>query len=207
MATAGTTPEAAANTGKGTELSTFKTYLAGGGARANQFRIHMNWPVGISGTTAAHITGDATTALKYLCSATSLPGMTLGEVTVPFRGRNLYMAGDRTFEAWTITVLNDTDFKIRNAYETWINYINAMTDNSGTDAPAAYTATAHVYQLNRAGGRIKTYSFQGLWPTTISNIDVSAETNDAIETFDVTLRYNYWEATATDGETVASTTS
>ena len=199
---AGTTTETA-DSGKGTELSTFKSYLSGGGARANQFRVHMNWPAAISATDTPFATGDATNKVKYLCSATTLPGSTLGEVTVPFRGRNLYMAGDRVFEAWTITILNDLDFGIRNAFEIWMNYINKHTDNSGADAPATYTSTAHVYQLNRAGSRIKTYSFQGLWPTTISNIDVSAETNDAIETFDVTLRYDYWTSTK-GGDTGAS---
>ena len=185
------------------ELNVFRTKLEGGGARANQFKVVMTFPLSITGLTA-----DQSTEMEYLCQAASLPGMVIGEVTVPFRGRNLFIAGDRTFEAWTVTIINDTDFKIRNGFEIWMNEINAMTDNSGTDAPAAYTATAHVYQLNRAGGRIKTYSFQGIWPTTISNIDLSSETNDAIETFDVTLRYDYWTASAGThtGASAATTT-
>ena len=187
------------------ELNVFRTKLEGGGARANQFKVVMTFPLSITGLTA-----DQSTEMEYLCQAASLPGMVIGEVTVPFRGRNLYLAGDRTFEAWTVTIINDTDFKIRNGFEIWMNEINAMTDNTGIDLPSGYQSTASVQQLNRAGVITKTYTFDGVWPTTIGNIDLSAETNDAIETFDVTLRYNYWTATKPQGSTgdhSASTTS
>ena len=185
------------------ELNVFRTKLEGGGARANQFKVVMTFPLSITGLTA-----DQSTEMEYLCQAASLPGMVIGEVTVPFRGRNLFIAGDRTFEAWTVTIINDTDFAIRNGFEIWMNAINSMTENNGLDQPSLYQSQAHVYQLNRSGNIVKTYTFEGMWPTTIGNIDLSAETNDALETFDVTLRYNYWVATADSNTTgVAATTT
>ena len=187
------------------ELNAFRTKLSGGGARANQFKVVMNFPAGMS-TISTGDTGPSK-EMEYLCQAASLPGMVIGEVTVPFRGRNLFLAGDRTFEAWTVTIINDTDFLIRNAFEIWMDEINAMTDNTGIDLPSGYQSSASVQQLNRAGVITKTYTFEGVWPTTIGNIDLSAETNDAIETFDVTLRYNYWTATKPSDGTGAHSAS
>ena len=103
-------------------INDFKSKLRGGGARANQFRVTMPFPGFAS-------VGGETETMSFLCTSTSLPGMTLGEVAIPFRGRELYVAGDRTFGTWTTTMLNDTDFLIRNAYERWLNGINNMSDN------------------------------------------------------------------------------
>jgi hypothetical protein len=168
----------------------FKATLKGGGARANQFQVTLPFP----GFAAV---GGETRVMSYLCQATNLPGMTLGEVDVKFRGRSLYIAGDRTFEAWTTTIMNDTDFMLRNAFERWMNEINAMSDNSGLENPADYMVDAFVDQLDRAGQVIKSYTFRGMWPLTIANIDVAYETNDAIETFDVTYRYQFFETNTT----------
>ena len=171
-------------------INDFKSALKGGGARANQFQVTMPFP----GFAAI---GGETRTMSYLCTATNLPGMTLAEIPVPFRGRNLYIAGDRTIEPWSVTVLNDTDFAIRNAFERWMNEINAMSDNSGLENPSDYMVDAFVDQLDRAGQVIKSYTFRGLWPLTIANIDVAYETNDAIETFDVTYRYQFFETNTT----------
>ena len=174
-------------------IDTFKNKLTGGGARANSFKVDMKFPGGLTGA------GDATENMEFLCSAAQLPGQTIGEIQVPFRGRNLYVAGDRTFEAWTVTCYNDIEFSVRNMFEMWMNMINKMSDNSGTSTPSGYQASASVMQLNQAGTGIMTYTFQGMWPTTLGNIDVSYETTDAIETYDVTLRYNYFEAANSSG--------
>jgi hypothetical protein len=123
--------------------------------------------------------------------------MTLGEVAVPFRGRQLYIAGDRTFEAWTTTVFNDTDFLIRNAFERWMNEINALSDNSGLENPSDYQVDAFVDQLDRAGQVIKSYTFRGLWPLTIANIELTYDGNDAVEEFEVSYRYQYFESNTT----------
>ena len=140
-------------------INDFKATLKGGGARANQFQVTLPFP----GFAAV---GGETRVMSYLCQATNLPGMTLGEVDVKFRGRSLYIAGDRVFETWTTTVFNDTDFLIRNAMERWMNGINALSDNSGLENPSDYQVDCDVDQLNRAGVSIKQYKFNNI---TISN--------------------------------------
>ena len=171
-------------------INDFKATLKGGGARGNQFSVTMPFP----GYAA---TGGETRVMSYLCRSTNLPGMTLGEVPVPFRGRSLIIAGDRQFEAWTTTIINDTDFLIRNAIERWMNEINSLSDNSGLENPADYQVDAFVDQLDRAGQVIKSYTFRGLFPLTLGNIDVAYETNDAIETFEATYRYQFFESNTT----------
>ena len=171
-------------------INDFKATLKGGGARANQFQVTLPFP----GFAAV---GGETRTMSYLCQATHLPGMTIGEVELPFRGRKLYIAGERTFEAWTTTIMNDTDFMLRNAFERWMNAINSMSDNSGLENPADYMVDAYVDQLDRAGQVIKSYTFRGMWPLTIANIDVAYETDNAIETFDVTYRYQFFETNTT----------
>ena len=171
-------------------INDFKATLKGGGARANQFSITMPFP----GFAAI---GGETRVMSYLCKATNLPGMTLGEVELPFRGRKLYIAGDRTFENWTTTVFNDTDFLIRNAMERWMNAINSTSDNSGLENPADYQVDAFVDQLDRAGQVIKSYTFRGLRPVTIGNIDLAYDSDNAVEEFEVTYRYQYFETNTT----------
>ena len=171
-------------------INDFKSTLKGGGARGNQFSMTMPFP----GFAAV---GGETRVMSYLCKATNLPGMTLGEVGVPFRGRLLYIAGDRVFETWTTTVFNDTDVLISNAMERLMNGINALSDNSGLENPADYMADAFVEQLDRAGQVIKSYTFRGLWPLTIAPIELTYDGNDAVEEFEVTYRYQFFESNTT----------
>ncbi len=171
-------------------INEFKSRLRGGGARANQFKVTLPFP----GYAAV---GGETSDLAFLCSATALPGQTVGQVAIPFRGRVLNIAGDRTFEPWTITVLNDTDFKLYRAFERWMNGINNMTDNEGIANPADYQVDGFVDQLDRNGNTLKSYTYRGLYPEALANIPLSYGTNDAIETFDVTFRYQYFETDTT----------
>ena len=171
-------------------INDFKAVLKGGGARGNQFQVTMPFP----GFAAV---GGETRVMSFLCKATNLPGMTLGEVPVPFRGRQMFIAGDRVFDAWTTTIMNDTDFLIRNAMERWMNGINALSDNSGLENPSDYQVDAFVDQLDRAGQVIKSYTFRGLWPLTIAPIELAYDGNDAVEEFEVTYRYQFFEANTT----------
>ena len=171
-------------------INDFKAVMQGGGARGNQFQVTMPFP-GYSSV------GGETRVMSFLCKATNLPGMTLGEIAVPFRGRQLYIAGDRTFETWTTTIMNDTDFLIRNAMERWMNGINALSDNSGLENPSDYQVDCFVDQLDRAGQTIKSYTFRGIYPQTIANIELAYDGNDAVEEFEVTYRYQYFESNTT----------
>ena len=171
-------------------ITDFKAKLSGGGARANQFKVTMPFPG------YAQVGGEIED-LAFLCTSTSLPAMTVATVTVPFRGRDIKIAGDRSFDAWSITVLNDTDFKLRNAFERWQNGINNMSDNEGLTNPADYQVDAFVDQLDRNGATIKSYTLRGAHPTTIAAIALAYDTNNAIETFDVTFAYQYFESNTT----------
>jgi hypothetical protein len=123
--------------------------------------------------------------------------MNVAEVPVNFRGRPIYIAGDRSFDTWPITVLNDTDFKLRNAFERWQNGINNMSDNEGLTNPADYQVDAFVDHLDRNGNTIKSYTLRGLFPITISEIGLSYAPTTDIETFGVTFRYQFFESNTT----------
>jgi hypothetical protein len=171
-------------------ISDFKAKLAGGGARNNQFKVTMPFP-GYSQV------GGEIEDLAFLCTATSIPAMNVAEVPVNFRGRPIYIAGDRSFDTWPITVLNDTDFKLRNAFERWQNGINNMSDNEGLTNPADYQVDAFVDHLDRNGNTIKSYTLRGLFPITISEIGLSYAPTTDIETFGVTFRYQFFESNTT----------
>lgn len=170
-------------------IDDFKANLVGGGARANQFRVTITPPTGIA-------IGLNVRQASFLAKASNLPGQTLGEIPVPFRGRNIYIAGDREFETWTATFMNDTDFNVRNAIERWMNGINDLAENTGVTAQTDYQADLTVEQLDRDDTVLKTYIFRNAFPQTIAQIDLSYETTNAIEEFEVTWRYQHFEASA-----------
>ena len=171
-------------------ISDFVSKLKGGGARANQFKVTMPFP----GFAAV---GGETESMAFLCSATTLPASTVGEVIVPFRGRNIYMAGDREFEQWSTTIINDTDFLVRNAIERWSNGMNNMSDNEGLVNPVDYQVDAFVDHLDRNGNTIKSYTFRGMFPVSVGSIALTYDPATALETFDCTWRYQYWESNTT----------
>src|SRR6056300_469217 len=171
-------------------INDFKAKLAGGGARANQFKVIMPFPG------YAQVGGEIED-LAFLCQGAQLPAMSLTNIDVPFRGRQVKIAGDRTFADWTITVLNDTSFKLRNAFERWQNGINNMTDNEGLTNPVDYQVDAFVDQLDRNGNTIKSYTLRGAWPLNISAIDLDYDEKTEIETFTVELQYQFYESNTT----------
>ena len=171
-------------------INEFKSRLQGGGARANQFKVTMAFPG------YAEVGGE-TSDLSYLCTATSIPGQSLGTVSVPFRGRVLNLVGDRTFAPWSMTVLNDTDFKIYRAMERWMNGMNNMTDNEGLTNPSNYQVDIKVDHLDRNGATLKTYILRGAFPTSLDDIALSASDNDSIEDFGCSFTYQYFETDTT----------
>tara|TARA_B100001250_G_scaffold392232_1_gene393875 strand:- start:1880 stop:2416 length:537 start_codon:yes stop_codon:yes gene_type:complete len=170
----------------------FKSKLKGGGARPNLFKATINFP--------AYADGDPELT-SFMCEAAQLPGSTMGTIIIPFRGRQLKMAGDRTFAEWTITCINDTDFAIRNSMERWMNGINAHSANTGLSTPLQYEADLKVEQLDREGTSIKEYIFRGSFPTDISPIDLNYGTNDDIERFTTTFAYQYFDSKLPDTTT------
>jgi hypothetical protein len=121
----------------------------------------------------------------------------MGTIIVPFRGRQLKMAGDRTFETWSPTIINDTDFNVRNAMERWMNGMNAHSANTGLTNPVDYEADLVVDQLDKDGSTLKSYNFRGCFPTAVSAIDLNYASENEIERFTVEFQMQYWEAATT----------
>lgn len=201
-------------------IQNFKNALAGGGARANLFRVRGTFPSGAAGAlgtalgavggavggdignligAANNLTGGGgpSRQVEFLCKSASLPSSTLGTVEVPYRGRSIKYAGDRTFPEWSITIINDTDFQLRNAFELWSDLINSHEENVGPTSKNLYTQRWQIDQLSRDGSILKTYEFEGCWPSEIGQIDVSFDSNDQIEEYTVSLQYDYWTSNTT----------
>ena len=171
-------------------ISDFKAKLAGGGARANQFKVTMPFPGYAS-------VGGEIEELAFLCRATSIPSMEIANINVPFRGRAIKIAGDRTIPSWSVTVYNDTNFKLRDAFERWQNGINNMSDNEGLTNPVDYQVDAFLDHQDRNGNTIKSYTLRGVYPTGIAGIPLDYEEAGAIEQFEVSLAYQFFDARTT----------
>ena len=171
-------------------INDFKAKLAGGGARANQFKVTMPFPGYAS-------VGGEIEDLAFLCRATSIPSMEIANINVPFRGRAIKVAGDRTIPSWSVTCYNDTNFRLRNAFERWQNGINNMSDNEGLTNPVDYQVDAFLDHLDRNGNTIKSYTLRGVYPTAIAAIGLDYEEAGAIEQFEVTLEYQFFDTNTT----------
>ena len=180
-------------------ITDFKTALSFGSARPNLFEVGITLPT----ATATATGGQLPEKFVVLCKAANLPASNIASIDVPFRGRIFKVAGDRTFDTWQITVINDTDFAIRTVMEDWMQHIGQYKDASGTTAPGTYMANATVTQLSRAASAkgstsnsgvidAKKYIFEDIFPTNISAIDLSFDTSDTIEEFTVEFQVNYW---------------
>ena len=170
------------------KITDFKSKLIGGGARPNLFEVELAFPEEIA------IDNDVKEMARFLVKAAAHPASNNTPIHVNFRGRILKIAGDRTFDTWTITVINDTDFAIRSAFEKWMNSINRLSDATGTNNPADYQEDAYVHQLDRDGSTLRTYRFYDVFPTQISQVDLSYETVDTIQEFTVELQVLYYES-------------
>mgnify|MGYP001352581348 CR=1 FL=1 len=165
-----------------------KAKLVGGGARPNLFKVTMSFP--------SYVTANVELA-SYMCKATSMPASTIAPIAVPFRGRQLQIAGDRTFDRLSVTIINDTDFNVRNSFEQWMNGINQHKQNTGLTQPSSYMADMIVEQLDKDGTTKKTYNIRGVFPTNLGAIELSYETGDTIEEFEVEMQVQYWESNKT----------
>ena len=167
-------------------ISDFKSKLTGGGARANLFEVVLTFPDLVQPAT------DVLDKSRFLVKAARLPASNISPIDVAFRGRILKIAGDRTFDSWSITVINDTDFAIRSAFENWMNVINRLSDNTGAVNPADYQADCYVYQLDRDGQSLRSYRFFDTFPTQVGPIELSYDAT-GIQEFTVELQVQYLE--------------
>ena len=178
-------------------ITEFRSKLTGGGARSNLFEVNIQYPTDVGN-------GTATEDGEFLIKAAEIPAANLGNIPVPFRGRVLPVAGDRTFDPWTVTIINDTDFSIRSKMEEWSNFINDIQTTQGEVNPEVYQRTATVKQLGRSGGTgdgkggdtiplLRQYNFVGIYPNAVSSIPLDYGATDQIEEFQVTFNYLFYE--------------
>ena len=185
-------------------ISQFKSAMVGGGARPNLFEVRMtdlpdfvdDWP---------------SETFQFMCKAAALPASNIAAIDVPFRGRIFKVAGDRTIDTWTITIINDEDFRIRNAMEAWMDGIAKLSNNLGATNPSAYMRNATVFQLGRGANPRSTdadgdrnavlaeYEFIDMFPTNISQIDLSYDSSDTIEEFTVEFQVQSFNLNAAGG--------
>ena len=195
-------------------LSQFKTELAGGGARPNLFEVEI--PAFPAAVDTVDWGTDSQKVFKFLCKAAQLPASTVAPINVPFRGRILKVAGDRTFAEWTVTIINDENFLIRTAMEKWGDKISNLFDATGVTNPTSYMANGFVKQLGRGkvaeattnkGNEtavLRTYKFYDIWPSEISAIELSYDNTDTIEEFTVTFQVQYFTVGETDTSATGS---
>ena len=176
-------------------ITEFRSRLSGGGARANLFEVEIAFPEEL--VIDLNLVTDK---VPFLVKAAEIPASNLGNIPVPYRGRVLPVAGDRTFDPWTVTIINDTDFQIRDAMEKWSNSINDLQTAQGSIDPAVYQRSALVKQLSREGSNpgdpekvLRTYNFEGIYPNTVSNIPLDFGATDQIQEFQVTFNYLFYE--------------
>ncbi len=171
-------------------VNDFRANLISSGARPNLFEVQISLPGAVQGEGA--LLGRN---LTFLAQATALPASTLGTIEVPYFGRRIKIPGDREFENWTITVMNDENFSVRHAFEAWHNKLNSLQGNrnSISATPGNYKSSeASIVQYSKAGNPIRTYNFNGVWPVQVSEIELNWEPSASIETFSVTLAYDWY---------------
>jgi hypothetical protein len=175
-------------------VAEFRANMIGDGARPNLFSVTLVFPTIAANGTAA---GQKTT---FMAKSAQLPGSTVGTVPVFYFGRELKFAGNRTFTDWTLQIINDEDFIIRNSLESWMNAINSHASNvrnTGAVNPSSYTVDAIVTQYGKAGNELKSYKFVGVFPLDIAPIDLDWGSNDVIEEYSATFAFQYWESNTT----------
>ena len=190
-------------------ITNFRDRLVGGGARPNFFEVNITLPSSVDKF------ADVDTDMRFMIKAAEIPAANLGNIPIPFRGRVLPVAGDRTFDPWTVTVINDTSFNVRDAMEQWSNSINDLQFDGGITNPSGYQTDAFVTQLGRVNDnsgklssgtdnmqQIRQYKFFGIYPSVVSSIPLDYGATDSIEEFQVTFNYIYW--TVESGNNIAS---
>lgn len=200
-------------------ITGFKERLAGGGARSNLFEVSIpSFPAPLQDLWRTGA-GNEIDTFKFLCKAAALPASNITSIDVPFRGRIMKVAGDRTFDPWTVTIINDEDFQLRTAFELWMNSISKLDNNTGITNPTSYMTDAFVYQLGRGANQrkfsesnsdidngdaippLRTYKFYDIFPTNVSEIAVSYEDSDTIQEFTVEFQVQWWSAGETGDQT------
>ena len=192
-----------------TKLNNFLSKI-GEGVKPNMFVVDVSWPTDLENKPE----GDNRELVNLLCKSTALPASNIGVIEVPFRGRTVKIAGDRTFDTWSATFFNDKDFKIRSYFEKWLEQINTHESNNAplfvpTNSTAGYMATVKVKQMRKddkeSGSILRQYDLLHAFPTSVSQIDLAYDSNDQIEEFSVEFQYSYWTSPGTPSSNLNAT--
>jgi len=167
----------------------FKAAMIGGGARANQFFVTLAFPSYVA------FGGAATAQAAFLVNAAALPGSIVQPTIVPYRGREVKFAGERVFQPWTISIMNDVSFNIRNSLEKWMAGMNDLQNNNGRTNPRDYQVNISVTQLDRNNNPLKIYTLASAFPVDLGDISVNYGDNDTIETYTCTFQYQHYTTT------------
>jgi hypothetical protein len=183
-------------------VANFRSQMVGDGARPNLFACTIpDLTVNVNGETGSEV------AFNFMCRAAQLPGSTVNSVPVNYFGRELKFSGNRVFSEWTVTIINDEDFKIRNTFEKWMSSLNSHVSNlRNLVSPLSYQKDGYITQFGKAGNVIKEYKFVGLFPIDVSPIELDWSANDSIEEFAVTFAYQWWESTNPASRSTTDTT-
>ena len=181
-------------------IDEFKSQLKNGGARPNQFQVRIGFPDYV---TQNRVLLESS---SFLVTVAELPGQTIGTTPVFYRGREVKLAGDKVFAPFQCTILNDTDFKLRNGIEEWMNGIENMGLKTGFTNPAAYQAIIDVMQLDRNGATLRSYKMLGAFPVDISPVGLDFSANDQLSTFTVSFQYQHFEYGLRAADSVAAST-
>ena len=180
----------------------FRSRLKGGGTRANLFEVQMAFPDYLDVSDENETLND----IPFMIKAAEIPASNIGNIPVPFRGRILPIAGDRTFDPWPVTIINDTNFRLRDVMEKWSDSINDLQTAQGRTNPEQYQTKASVIQLDRLGKKpgdtireLRTYDFTGIYPNVVSSIPLDHGATDTIEEFQVTFNYLFYEVQTSTG--------
>ena len=171
----------------------FREQMTMDGARPNLFNCELPF--------LGNLLGTAAVKYNFMCRTAQLPGSTVNQVPVNYFGRELKFAGNRTFTEWTVTIINDEDFVVRNAFELWMSRLNSHVSNlraANSLSPAQYQQDGFVTQFGKTGDIIKAYKFVGMFPIDITPIELDWGANDTIEEYAVTFAYQWWESDTTD---------
>ena len=170
-------------------IEDFKAVLQGGGVRPTMFEVELTFPDSVVSDPTL-----TTTEGTFLIKASQLPPSNVGQIQVPFRGRKLKVSGDRSFEDWSVTVINDVSFNLRKSFEEWSERIQNHNYALGSTTLNDYFASAIVRQLDRDGTQLRAYRFEGIWPSAIDSIDLDFDSTDQVEEYGVTFAVQYWSA-------------
>jgi hypothetical protein len=168
-------------------ISSFKSNMLAGGARSNQFQCIITFPAVVAAGALA------SNKVTFMAKSASIPDSTVADIPVMYRGREVHFAGERTFQPWNISVYNDNDFILRNAFEDWVNSISNSSSTNGLMAPLSYQVDMEVHQMDRSDIVVKKYKFVDAYPTNVGEIQLSWDANNQIQEYPVSFAYNYWE--------------